>query len=54
MKINLEDESAFAVCLSKFKSDYDSCLKELIEVENMTSLMETCEYLSHGRLVVYR
>jgi hypothetical protein len=52
--IQLEDESAFAVCLSKFKSDYDSCLNELIEVENMQSLKENCHYLSQGRRVVFR
>ena len=52
--IKFEDASAFAVCMSKFKSDYDSCLRELIEVENIQSLTETCLYLSHGRLLVYK
>ena len=52
--IQLQDQSAFAVCLSKFKSDYDSCLNELIQVENMRSLIQNCHYLAHGRTLVYQ
>ena len=51
--IEFEDLSAFAVSLGKFKSDYDSCLCEIVQVENSYSLLETCMYLAHGRTLVF-
>jgi hypothetical protein len=42
------------VSLGKFKSDYDSCLNEIVLVENINSLVETCIYLSYGRKVVHK
>ncbi len=32
VSIDFEDLSAFAVSLGKFKSDYDSCLNEIVQV----------------------
>lgn len=54
MSIDFTNLSAFAVSLGKFKSDYDSCLSEIVLVENIKSLEETCVYLSHGRKIVYK
>ncbi len=48
------DLSAFAVSLGKFKADFDSCLHEIVVVENVKSLVETCVYLSHARKIVYK
>jgi hypothetical protein len=33
------DLSAFAVSLGKFKADFDSCLHEIVVVENVKSLV---------------
>jgi hypothetical protein len=52
--MEFDDLSAFAVSLGKFKSDYDSCLNEIILVENIKSLVETCIYLSNGRKIVHK